>query len=217
MNHRDYRLSRVKVTKDIKDKLLELLMKEGDVERKKKHPASWYQAEVAKELKLADENNPSLRSYEKEIQPLRKALQTKDPLDEPWSIGACVEQKIYLSTEDIFHILQVRQKQLKDENLATQLSIRQALWMARLYAVAQHTSETEDQALERLWTYSFQYAIWEKVCNLKRDDFHTREIDDVLLEGFEKFKEFCENRVFSNLDDYKNFYLSHNLAFEKSK
>lgn len=203
------------ITEEVTD-LLFLILSEAN--GSKKNTADSLYKDIRKMLREKNKPIPGKHALAKEVTRVKKIIAEKPPLvlDKPWSIGACKEEKLQLSTEDILHILRVRKMQLKDRNLP-RLSIRQALWMARLYAVVLFTSVSEEQAIERLWMYSFQYAIWDKVCELKGEYLHTRELDDVLLEGFEKFMEICKSRVFSNADEYKKYYISHSLSLESSK
>lgn len=128
MNERNYREGRVKVSKEIRSAIVELVIAEKDFEKKKKHSAIWYQAEVAKKLKLTDKNNPSLRSYESILQPIRKALQVDNPLDTPWSIGASIKYGI---PADIIPTL-IEDTKLPRLNDRQILTIRQACWIGKL-------------------------------------------------------------------------------------
>ena len=58
----DYRRNRIRVTERIKVTLIDLVEQEEDFKKKKKHKAMWYRDEVGRELKLTEDNNPSLRS-----------------------------------------------------------------------------------------------------------------------------------------------------------
>lgn len=132
------RPKRASVTKGIQKKLLELLKRENDVDKKKKHAAKWYRNEVGKALNLPEENNPLLRSYEVHIRRLKRKLQAHDPLDEPWTIGSC--EKNGISDSAIPMLIEFQKicndlnKDLKfPEVWNWELSVRKAKWMARLF------------------------------------------------------------------------------------
>lgn len=153
MNSGTYRhgSGRVKVSPKIKETLLALMQREGDTGQKKQYPAKWYRVEVAKELKLPDSNNPSLRSYEVFINRLRHELRVTNPLDEDWHIGTLLDYP--LPPEAVAKICDYKVKSIRarDKKLISErkkgrptakllkypggLSIREALWMGRLSAL----------------------------------------------------------------------------------
>lgn len=135
-------------------------------------------------------------------------------LDEPWTMGTFFQngfEKEYskLTTQDNLAILKVRKMQNSRIDISKKMSIRQALWIARLWAIVDemHT-DTKERAFW-LWMYSFQYAIREKVSKLKKVDFNSRKLDDALAEGHEKFKEIYEKDSLSNWRNYERFYRTH--------
>jgi len=89
-----YRVNRVPVTDKIRDKIIELITNEDDIATKKKHPAKWYRTETATELKLSENANPSLRSYEDLVNETRQYLKKQNPLDDPWSFGSLINYPI---------------------------------------------------------------------------------------------------------------------------
>lgn len=146
MTRGEYRKDRVKVSDGIKNAIVGLIMSEKDVRRKKKHPAHWYRNEVAEALNLTDRDNPSLRSYESVIQPIRKSLLSKRLVDSPWSIGSCENYNIPAEIVPILIMEQQTFVDNKEENAAFAqlarwardpvlpvLTIRKAQWFAILY------------------------------------------------------------------------------------
>ena len=125
MDKRAYREGRVKVTEEIKSAIVELIMREKDYERKKKHPAHWYRSETAEAFNLTDRDNPSLRSYESVIQPIRKALLNKKLVDSPWSIGSCENFNI---PAEIVPILIMEQQTFVDNKEETKAFAEMARW-----------------------------------------------------------------------------------------
>jgi hypothetical protein len=89
-----YPVNRISVTDKIRDVVFNLIIEENDIEVKKKHPAKWYRNETASHLKLAEVENPSLRSYEDLVIKIRTYLKKRNPLDEPWSFGSLVNYPI---------------------------------------------------------------------------------------------------------------------------
>ena len=149
MTYSHYREKRAKVTQLIIDTLTALVDEEKDFTKPKKHPAAWYRENVAKLLKLNEASNPSLRSYEEALKPIRKAYEVKNILDTPWSIGTSIAYGIPADIipllieyrRDISSIKDIKGK--KRDLSTTRLTIRKARWMARLYPVAKSLLEDE--------------------------------------------------------------------------
>jgi hypothetical protein len=167
MNKRDYREGRVKVSDKIKGAIVELIIREKDIERKKKHPANWYRNEIAEALKLTDRDNPSLRSYESIIQPIRKSLQSKNPLEEPWSLGVLSKYKDDFPPEIIPVLIKVRKLQMQNDWEGPRvLTIRQAQWIARLYHLIREISmrrHLDEEDLFMVWVITEVYAKREEM------------------------------------------------------
>jgi hypothetical protein len=89
------REKRARFTPEIQTELLSLVIKEQDYQRKKKHPARWYREQVANNLVLRDDINPTIRSYEQYLNDIRETLMKRDPMDQPWSIGSSRNWKDY--------------------------------------------------------------------------------------------------------------------------
>ena len=89
-----YRANRIPVKDNIRNTVFNLITEENDIENKKRHPAKWYRAETATRLKLDENGNPSLRSYEDLVNEIRKYLRVRNPLDDPWSFGSLINYPI---------------------------------------------------------------------------------------------------------------------------
>jgi hypothetical protein len=133
MNERDYRVVRVKVSDKVRDTIANLIARENDIEKKKKYSAKWYRDEVAKQLKLKDKDNPSLRSYEVLIQGIRKSTLIDNPLDKPWSVGAC--QKFNIPAGMIPTLIEIQQFIKTKRLIMAPVTIRQAKWFSSLYSI----------------------------------------------------------------------------------
>jgi len=142
MNERDYREGRVRVTDKIRSTLANLVIRENDFAKKKKQPAKWYREQVAKELELKDKDNPSLRSYEEALKPIRRLLQAKNPWDKPWSIGSSIECGI---SADMIPVL-IKMQQI-GQKIRREITIRQARWFARLYPSVEKVTKKQNIAL----------------------------------------------------------------------
>lgn len=130
MNERIYK-DRVRTTPAMLITLSALLKKDDDFQKKKKHPTKFYRDAVAKQLKLSEENNPSLRSYEEEVKKLRIKFKKPDPLDNPWSIATLPAFPI--SPDALPSVLKAWI--YMNGNFNDDLTVRCALWVSRLYAV----------------------------------------------------------------------------------
>lgn len=149
--------------------------------------------------------------------------------DEPWTIGSYAingfdpedeigfEQRFKLSARDIEAILRVRRMQLNSTKIVKdKMSVRQALWISRLYDIVDqiHADKSEAEKAEWLWHYSFQYAVREKLARLNNMPFNTRALDDALALGHDKFKQTYEADVRAHWTDYERFYTSHMVESE---
>lgn len=143
--------------------------------------------------------------------------------DEPWSLGAyaqgAFESQYKMSAEDNMAILRVRKMQKRREGTLSQsMSVRQAMWMARLRVTVDqhHAGKKEDEKAWWLWMYSFQYAIRDKMVRLQNGNevFNSRELDDALAQGHEEFKAAYERDFEKNRKELERFYTSHFLNGE---
>jgi len=129
MSKRVYRKGRARVTEEIRREVSRLLDQEKDWESKKKHPGWWYRSEVANFLKLEDQDNPSLRSYEELIREIRKNLREVNPFDKPWNTASLNDKPI--NTEIIPWIVSVQFN--RRLFLSKPLTIREVKWFTRLF------------------------------------------------------------------------------------
>jgi len=185
MNKRLYRKDRVRLTDKIKRKAVSLIIREKDIEKKKKHTANWYRDKIAKTLKLTEEKNPSLRSYESMIQCIRKSLQSKNPIEGPWNLGILSSKyKEDFSPEILPVIIKVQKLMMQSDWAGPKiLTIRYAQWIARLYhsiseiSASRHLSERAANLF--LWMIISEYANneeWEEIIGNK--DLDTSSLDE---------------------------------------
>ena len=98
-----------------------------------------------------------------------------DPQDIPWSLGA--EKQLNerpIPAEAIPHILKVKEWVAKEG--MTEVTIRHAYWIARLYVFDK--LKTRD-----LWKASYIYAIYELSCQLANVPCDTSRFDKSFLDG----------------------------------
>lgn len=161
MNVGTYRESRVKVSLEIKKEIVRLMQTEGDTGQKKKHPAKWYRNAVSTNLSLAEGANPSIRAYEVTITKLRDILKATNPLDEEWHLGTLMQYPI--SPDALAKIIQFKLWAIKNHGFDWELSIREALWMARFSALP--------LAVSKLQVIAMNYAAREQLHELIGDEY----------------------------------------------
>ena len=124
------RESRAKMTLEIHGKLFALIVEAKDFGKKKVFTAEEYRNKVATELTLRDEDNPLMRTYQSKILEIKDYLKKSDPLDKPWTIGAC--EKYGIPGDMIPHLIELQKLDREPPQLPP-LTIRQARWFSRLY------------------------------------------------------------------------------------
>ena len=188
---RDYRKGRVNVTDDIKRTILKLITTEKDFEKKKKHPAQWYRDEVARQLKLANEDNPSLRSYENVLKSMRMSIKADDPQEKPWNTSILNQEPYPMTPEAISAILKVWAYRIikefdfeDDKKPVPEVTVRQAKWISRLSSYITDT--------QRLSYMAKVYADSDRIDDITGGPSdHT--LDDWILMGFDKRMVYVEN------------------------
>ena len=99
------------------------------------------------------------------------------PIDQPWSIGACAEYYSRISPESIPILMKINEiKGLQ------KFSIRQAIWVSRLYPLILETYKEDEKFTEDIWTWSSAYAHFERVSELTGSKLDTSELDKALLD-----------------------------------
>jgi len=173
-----YRANRVRVTKNIEEAVYWLIKTENDTEKKKKHPAKWYREEVAKKLSLSESNNPSLRSYEVLIAKFKEQLKIKDPLDQPWCLGASIKE--HISPE----ITPVIFEMLRSFPVSDILTVRIVRWIAHLYPpiselLHEEYPDDRNRQLACVGLLAREYAIREELSSNVKDEAYpdTHDMD----------------------------------------
>lgn len=100
------------------------------------------------------------------------------PIDQPWGVGTCAEYYDRISPESIPKLMKM--KQLK--GLRT-FSIRQAIWVVRLYPlILENYNNEDDKFREDIWAWSSTYAHMERVSELTSSKLDTSELEQALLD-----------------------------------
>lgn len=199
-----YHEGRIKMTRKIERVLLTLIQKEEDVERKKKYPTKWYRDEAAKELGLKGKNNPSLRTYQNEIKLIKEHVRGKGLLDKPWTIlsignhpippeGLSVVLKVWANLLGLHNVSRRIQFQAigpgfekdKTDKIIKQLAgnhpltIREALWISRIHCIIKQTpSESDNEYLFRLWDYSQELALQQRIFIIQKE--YPKTLEDII-------------------------------------
>jgi hypothetical protein len=151
----------------------------------------------------------TLNAVQKQVQRLRKRYQEMQDtgLDKLWNLGIMSKEDYpdypELTAEAIEAIIDV-QKWAEKVNIERiyeteryGITIRQALWIARLYrAVKKHIG----RSVEQLWRVAWTYSAYEILCSLSGTDFDTWEFDRALRAGDAEFRLLIWN-VFGGDDD----------------
>ncbi len=170
--------SRARVTPAIEKTVFELVHKETDYQKKKKHPASWYQNQVADKLGLAEKDNPSLRSYEELLRGIKNKLRKQSETEDLWSIGSCDEIKVPSKMIPVLLKIEKFIDEYPDIPRSQILSKRHAKWYARLYpAVKTVVNNHTQQAYEAIWIF---FHVWIKTKLENSDDKTLRTLAEDL-------------------------------------
>jgi hypothetical protein len=177
-SQRVYRDARVKWEEKTEKALYDLVYKEQDYQRKKKHPAKWYRDQVAQILSLLDEKNPAIRSYEDKLKGIKEQLRKKNPLDKPWNVGTCMDNGI--SGEVIPILIRLKMK------MGNMLTIRRARWLNILYPALKPMVEAQfpNNIAEQDKRYAIiprEYAAREKFYKAVGRDMDTTDLDTLFF------------------------------------
>jgi hypothetical protein len=123
---------------------------------------------------LGEARTPGLSAIQKELSPMRERYQRIQAtgLETPWHLNAHP-----LPAEAIPHILRVQKYIVRNfHQERDRLSIRQAIWISRLYAIKHFTDRD-------LWKLSLGYTLYELSCELADVPIDTTWLDKGLLNG----------------------------------
>jgi hypothetical protein len=193
------------------------------------HP-EWRAKEVEAELRGKLKGKaPGLSSIQKELSRIRERESERSPeeekLNRTWTIGDLTQHE--LGPEAVRLLLLIQNERKKGGR--AQLRVREALWVARLYAVRESGPIKKPMPLDLLATWGEAYALREKICMISNTVCDTSDLDEGLLGNF---GQVLENRVVKiaeeaiekleksrNLEDAKEYIsdetaLTHIMALE---
>ena len=136
--------------------------------------------ELQDEIERMGEVSPSEETLMKMISDARN--KETSPLDKPWHMGTLGD--IPLPSEAIPYILKIKKIHTQNESIG-KLTIRQAIWISRLYATIKDIND--------LGYNAYMISVYEIMCSLSKTPFDTSEFDDILAD-YKKGKRL----VFSN-------------------
>jgi len=121
------------------------------------------------------EDWPSLSIVQKVLAKVRKEAGKTNPKDAPWSLGSLIEYPI--PPEALPAVTKIYKEldpwsPFMETNYGS-LTVREALWVARLYKII------DDPDLFLDWAY--QYAVEERYSEIMGKPLNTFELDDFLL------------------------------------
>ena len=153
------------------------------------HPewrAKEVEAELREELK---DKAPGLSSVQKELGRIRTREAERSPEEEKlnriWTIGDLALHEI---TPEAVRLLLLIQNQ-RGKELRAQLKVREALWVARLYAVRESGPIKQIRPLDLLASWGEAYALREKVCMISNTACDTSDLDEGLLKNIRRVNE----------------------------
>ena len=121
-----------------------------------------------------DNQMPGLSAIQKYLKPVNERLGKPNPLDNPWQLGLMAKPEYTIPPEagsNIADIQEYIEKTPLDglEMERTPLSIREALWVARLY--------TFKRNIKFLYQWVKTYAEFERLCQLSETPLDTSILD----------------------------------------
>jgi hypothetical protein len=180
--------------------------------RQPKVPREFLASRLIKEIEDSGEIAPTLETCKRYIS---KARNSYDPLDQPWSLGACRDYPNFFPSSSLLFLLEfqkyVRTNWLDPETRESValFSIRQAIWVTRLQPIIHKLYDQEllepddpEMELDLVYRISFFYSIAERTSEtMGKDTFNTADFDDYLysknLDGF--YKNEQDEEVFEEI------------------
>ena len=168
---------------------------------------------------------PSLRSIQQIVHDYdnpktleeKRAREQFESLDRPWHLGLLRDYP-YISAEALRHMLEAQMAMRSYfENLPVnpddhRITVRQALWAARLYDIVRKHVETDEffngfpkkvdpNDPHVLFTVAAAYADYELLCDLAEIPCDTAELDSALSHSIEQFYDFVNKQNTQSLKE----------------
>lgn len=154
---------------------------------------------LARDLTKQRSPLPGKAAFAKEVTRIKKLISDQPPsdLDTPWHLGLMINPKYAIPPEVVPDILALQDWALKQSQapdvadlFRDPLSIREALWVARLHGMTRLYRNTNADPKNKkfdinlwLWQWSKIYAEYEKLCCLAKTPFDTTALDRGLWSG----------------------------------
>jgi hypothetical protein len=159
---------------------------------------------LIREIKKSSELPPTLETTKRYISKARNAV---DPIDKPWTLGACRDYPSFFPPSSLLLLMKMQQESKTFVNILTNirspgLSIRTCMWIVRLQPLIKEyfRSDEDDfqQQYEILFNVAQAYSTAERTSEIMGEQaFDTSDLDEsvcsqnlenILLFGFSGFK-----------------------------
>jgi hypothetical protein len=163
---------------------------------------------LIKEIKKRRELPPTLETTKKYISKARNAV---DPIDKPWTLGACRDYPIFFPPSSLLLLSKMQQESKRFVNILTNIrspgfSIRTAIWTVRLQSLVKEYFRPDDFEKEYmiLLNLSQAYSTAEHTSEIMGEQaFDTSDLDQSLCtqnleniflfgSGFKNTSSICE-------------------------
>lgn len=143
---------------------------------------------IIKELEQSNEPPPELETAKRYISKARNAA---NPIDKPWSLGACRDYPTSFPPSSLPTLITMQEESKKFVDIVTDLpdpglSIRTCMWIARLEPIIhQWMGEDNPQAKRRmLFNLANAYAFAERTSEMMGEQaFDTTDLDEAICTG----------------------------------
>jgi len=162
--------------------LQEVVRKEGN----------WTDKQISAE---AEYRLPGISSIQQYAKTVYAELEKPSPLDKHWHLGV-LKDNPFIPADAIPYILKIQKIQNSKPELLGKLTIRQAIWVSRLYTTVKN--------IRSLGKISYYYSLGEQIHVLSGTTFDTSFYDDKLIE-FSKGRDVKLNPFFimKNIKNYR--------------
>ena len=157
---------------------------------------------LIKEIEESNELAPTLETAKRYIS---KARNADNPIDEPWTLGACRDYPTFLPPSSLLFLMKMQQESKTYVDVFTNIrdqgfSMRKAMWIVRLQPLVKEYFEPSDLKEEYmiLANVAEAYSVAERTSEIMGElAFDTGDLDDsvcsqnlenIILFGFSGFK-----------------------------
>lgn len=166
---------------------------------------------LIKDIEETGELPPSLETAKRYISKARNAA---NPIDKPWSLGACRDYPTFFPPSTLPTLMKMQEQEQKSVDIMTDvmspgLSIRTCMWIARLEPIIhelwheEHNTERERSILFNLAT---AYSVAERTSEtMAEQTFDSTDLDEALCSG-----DVIKVVLFGSADKDANFVCNGN-------